>query len=36
MNEILKAEQLTKRYGGQCALDHVDLSLEKGKKGTHK
>lgn len=31
MNEILKAEQLTKRYGGQCALDHVDLSLEKGK-----
>jgi ABC-2 type transport system ATP-binding protein len=31
MNEILKAEQLTKRYGGQCALDHIDLNLEKGK-----
>lgn len=31
MSEILKAEQLTKRYGGQCALDHIDLSLERGR-----
>ncbi|WP_295360459.1 ABC transporter ATP-binding protein [uncultured Pseudoramibacter sp.] len=31
MSEILKADQLTKRYGGLFALDHVDLSLERGR-----
>lgn len=31
MSEILKAVQLTKRYSGLCALDHVDLSLERGR-----
>ena len=31
MSEILKADQLTKRYGSQCALDHIDLTLERGR-----
>lgn len=31
VSEILKAVQLTKRYGSQYALDHVDLSLERGR-----